>query len=72
VKIGELGAQCGVTAKTIRYYESIGLLEETPRRQRLSKMTRSSLMLMLMLTPQPEDSAHPKAGRVGRPRAAIL
>ena len=31
VKIGELGDQCGVTAKTIRYYESIGLLDEPVR-----------------------------------------
>jgi len=31
VRIGELGEQCGVTAKTIRYYESIGLLEEPAR-----------------------------------------
>ena len=31
MKIGELGEQCGVTAKTIRYYESIGLLEEPGR-----------------------------------------
>ena len=29
--IGELGERCGVTPKTIRYYESIGLLDE-PRR----------------------------------------
>ena len=31
MKIGELGDACGVTAKTIRYYESIGLLEEPAR-----------------------------------------
>lgn len=31
MKIGELGERCGVTAKTIRYYESIGLLEEPAR-----------------------------------------
>ncbi len=31
MKIGELGSQCGVTAKTIRYYESIGLFEEPDR-----------------------------------------
>lgn len=31
MKIGELGDQCGVTAKTIRYYESIGLLDEPER-----------------------------------------
>ncbi len=31
MKIGELGEQCGVTAKTIRYYESIGLLAEPAR-----------------------------------------
>ena len=31
VKIGELGDQCGVTTKTIRYYESIGLLDEPAR-----------------------------------------
>jgi MerR family copper efflux transcriptional regulator len=31
MKIGELGDQCGVTAKTIRYYESIGLLDEPSR-----------------------------------------
>ena len=29
--IGELGASVGVTAKTIRYYESIGLLPEPDR-----------------------------------------
>ncbi len=33
MKIGELGDQCGVTAKTIRYYESIGLLDEPLRTQ---------------------------------------
>ena len=31
MKIGELGDACGVTAKTIRYYESIGLLDEPER-----------------------------------------
>lgn len=31
MKIGELADQGGVTAKTIRYYESIGLLDEPPR-----------------------------------------
>ncbi len=31
MKIGELGDQCGVTTKTIRYYESIGLLDEPTR-----------------------------------------
>lgn len=31
MKIGELGDHCGVTSKTIRYYESIGLLAEPPR-----------------------------------------
>lgn len=31
MKIGELGDQCGVTAKTIRFYESIGLLDAPPR-----------------------------------------
>ena len=31
MKIGELGDQCGVSAKTIRYYESIGLLAEPDR-----------------------------------------
>lgn len=31
MKIGELGDQCGVSAKTIRYYESIGLLTEPER-----------------------------------------
>ncbi len=31
VKIGELGDQCGVSTKTIRYYESIGLLPEPER-----------------------------------------
>lgn len=31
MKIGELGDQCGVTTKTIRYYESIGLLDEPAR-----------------------------------------
>lgn len=33
MKIGELAEKCGVTAKTIRYYESIGLVpppERTP------------------------------------------
>lgn len=33
MKIGQLGDQCGVTAKTIRYYESIGLLDEPMRTQ---------------------------------------
>lgn len=31
MKIGELGEQCDVTSKTIRYYESIGLLDEPAR-----------------------------------------
>ncbi|MEM8707549.1 MAG: heavy metal-responsive transcriptional regulator [Actinomycetota bacterium] len=31
MRIGELGERCGVTAKTIRYYESIGLLDEPAR-----------------------------------------
>jgi len=31
VKIGELGDACGVTTKTIRYYESIGLFDEPGR-----------------------------------------
>jgi MerR family copper efflux transcriptional regulator len=31
MKIGELGDQCAVTTKTIRYYESIGLLDEPSR-----------------------------------------
>lgn len=31
VKIGELGQQAGVSSKTVRYYESIGLLDEPMR-----------------------------------------
>jgi MerR family transcriptional regulator, copper efflux regulator len=31
MKIGELGERGGVSAKTIRYYESIGLLDEPTR-----------------------------------------
>jgi DNA-binding transcriptional MerR regulator len=31
MRIGELADACGVTAKTIRYYESIGLLPEPER-----------------------------------------
>ena len=31
MKIGELGDQCDVSTKTIRYYESIGLLDEPSR-----------------------------------------
>lgn len=31
VRIGELGDRCGVSTKTIRYYESIGLLDEPER-----------------------------------------
>ncbi len=31
MRIGELGERCGVTTKTIRYYESIGLLTEPAR-----------------------------------------
>lgn len=31
MKIGELGDRAGVTTKTIRYYESLGLLDEPAR-----------------------------------------
>lgn len=31
MRIGELGERCGVTTKTIRYYESIGLLDAPGR-----------------------------------------
>lgn len=31
MRIGELADRCGVTAKTVRYYESIGLLDEPER-----------------------------------------
>ena len=31
MRIGELGDRCGVSTKTIRYYESIGLLDEPDR-----------------------------------------
>ncbi len=31
MKIGELGGQAGMSAKTIRYYESIGLIDEPAR-----------------------------------------
>lgn len=31
MRIGELADQVGVTAKTVRYYESIGLLQAPPR-----------------------------------------
>ena len=31
LKIGELARQTGLSIKTIRYYESRGLLEQTPR-----------------------------------------
>lgn len=31
MRIGELGDRCDVTAKTVRYYESIGLIEEPTR-----------------------------------------
>ena len=33
LKIGELANQTGLTIKTIRYYESRGLLEQPPRTQ---------------------------------------
>ena len=31
MRIGELGDRTGVATKTIRYYESVGLLDEPPR-----------------------------------------
>ncbi|WP_323672773.1 heavy metal-responsive transcriptional regulator [Candidatus Poriferisodalis multihospitum] len=31
MRIGEMGDRCGVSTKTIRYYESIGLLDEPER-----------------------------------------
>lgn len=31
MKIGDLGERCGVSAKTIRYYESIGLIDDPDR-----------------------------------------
>lgn len=31
MKIGELASRAGVSTKTVRYYESIGVLEEPPR-----------------------------------------
>ncbi|WP_084125289.1 MerR family transcriptional regulator [Demequina sp. NBRC 110054] len=31
MRIGDLATRAGVTAKTIRYYESIGLMEDVPR-----------------------------------------
>ncbi len=31
MRIGELGTRAGVSAKTIRYYESVGLLDEPAR-----------------------------------------
>ncbi len=31
MRIGELAEKAGVTSKTIRYYESIGLIEDAPR-----------------------------------------
>lgn len=31
MKIGQLAERCGVSAKTIRYYESIGLIDEPDR-----------------------------------------
>ena len=31
MRIGQLGERCGVSAKTIRYYESIGLIDEPAR-----------------------------------------
>lgn len=31
MKIGELGERCGVSTKTVRYYESIGLIDDPDR-----------------------------------------
>lgn len=33
MRIGELARETGITAKTVRYYESIGLMPEPPREQ---------------------------------------
>ena len=51
LKIGELACQTGLSIKTIRYYESRGLLEQPPRRadtastdwRRLPESSSSSL-----------------------------
>ena len=43
LKIGELACQTGLSVKTIRYYESRGLLEQPP--QRLKEMGIEAVMI---------------------------